>query len=330
MAAATCADVDLAKPQRLVQLLGAREFELAQELRNRRGIDAQALDLAVEHRPSLELVLRGLLLAKPGADFIAVAGTREKARLGRQPVARGMRGLPGDDLDHVAVLELIVERHDAAVDLGAATAMAQSRCARGRRNRAACRPRGRSTTSPWASARRCDRRTARRASGRGNRRRLRCRRGREQRAQLVDLALVGLIARAAFLVAPVRGDAELGVVVHVVRADLNLERLAPGTDHRGMDRAVVVVLRAWRCSRRTPRGCSATARARCRARRSSRRSSRPRCAPRAHRRAARRPAACAASCARCCRCAWAGRRPRRCDARPRAVRAASSAQTSSM
>ena len=50
-------------------------------------------------------------------------------------------------------------------------------------------------------------------------------RGREQRAQLVDLALVGLIAAAALLVAPVRGDAALGIGVHFVGADLNLDRL---------------------------------------------------------------------------------------------------------
>ena len=56
--------------------------------------------------------------------------------------------------------------------------------------------------------------------------------GRQQRAQLVDLALIGLIAAAAFLVAPVRRDAALRIGVHLVGADLDLDRLGAGTDAR--------------------------------------------------------------------------------------------------
>ena len=47
----------------------------------------------------------------------------------------------------------------------------------------------------------------------------------------------------AFLVAPVRGDAELGVLVHLVRADLDFDGLAFRPDHRGVQRAIVVRLR---------------------------------------------------------------------------------------
>ena len=65
----------------------------------------------------------------------------------------------------------------------------------------------------------------------------------KQRAQLVDLAFIRLIGSAAFLVAPMRRDAPLGMSVHVVGADLNFDRLVPGTEHRGMNRAVHVVLR---------------------------------------------------------------------------------------
>jgi hypothetical protein len=50
------------------------------------------------------------------------------------------------------------------------------------------------------------------------------------------------VGLAAFLVAPVRGDAELGVLVHLARADLHFERLALRADHRGVQRAVVVAL----------------------------------------------------------------------------------------
>ena len=67
--------------------------------------------------------------------------------------------------------------------------------------------------------------------------------GCEQRAQLVDLALVRLIAAAAFLVAPMRGDAALGIGVHLVGADLDFDRLVAGTEHGGVNRAVQIVLR---------------------------------------------------------------------------------------
>ena len=67
--------------------------------------------------------------------------------------------------------------------------------------------------------------------------------GRQQRAQLVDLAVIGLVASPAFLIAPVRGNAPLGIGVHLVGADLNLDRLVAGSDDRGVDRAIQIVLR---------------------------------------------------------------------------------------
>ena len=45
------------------------------------------------------------------------------------------------------------------------------------------------------------------------------------------------------LVEGVRRDAELGDLVHVDGADLQLDALLAGTDHRGVDRAIVVLLR---------------------------------------------------------------------------------------
>ena len=56
----------------------------------------------------------------------------------------------------------------------------------------------------------------------------------------------GIAARAllrALLVPPMRGDAVFGMLVHLARADLHLERLAFGTDHRRVQRSVVVGLR---------------------------------------------------------------------------------------
>ena len=50
-------------------------------------------------------------------------------------------------------------------------------------------------------------------------------------------------AAVLLLVLPVRGDAALGDAVHVVRADLDLDALAPGPDDRRVERLVHVRLR---------------------------------------------------------------------------------------
>ena len=67
--------------------------------------------------------------------------------------------------------------------------------------------------------------------------------GLEQLAQPDDLLLVGRVGASAFLVAPVRGDAQLGVLVHLARADLDFERQLARADHRRVQRAIGVVLR---------------------------------------------------------------------------------------
>ena len=62
----------------------------------------------------------------------------------------------------------------------------------------------------------------------------------EQLAHPLEVALVALVADAAFLVLPVRGDAFLGHPVHLDRPDLHLERHAVLADHRGVQRLVAV------------------------------------------------------------------------------------------
>ena len=52
-----------------------------------------------------------------------------------------------------------------------------------------------------------------------------------------------LFVRGALLVAPVRGDAELGAPVHLEGADLHLDGLAARSDHRRVQRLVEVELR---------------------------------------------------------------------------------------
>ncbi len=67
--------------------------------------------------------------------------------------------------------------------------------------------------------------------------------GIEQAAGPLDLAFPGGVARPAFLVPPVCRDAEFGVLVHLVRADLHLDHAVLRADDSGVDRTVVVVLR---------------------------------------------------------------------------------------
>ena len=65
----------------------------------------------------------------------------------------------------------------------------------------------------------------------------------QPRDLLVERRVVAHAVPAAFLVAPVRGDAVLRVLVHLPRADLHLERLVAGPDDRRVQRPVVVGLR---------------------------------------------------------------------------------------
>ena len=65
----------------------------------------------------------------------------------------------------------------------------------------------------------------------------------QPRDLLVERGIGALRLAAAFLVAPVRGDTVLGMLVHLEGADLHFERLVLGSDHRRVQRAVVVGLR---------------------------------------------------------------------------------------
>ena len=64
----------------------------------------------------------------------------------------------------------------------------------------------------------------------------------QQLAQPGDFLVVAVLGGrlAAFFVAPVGGDAKLGVVVHFARPDLNFNRPAVGTMHGRVQRAIVV------------------------------------------------------------------------------------------
>src|SRR3546814_10995817 len=60
---------------------------------------------------------------EPRAHLLARTRAGEESVGRHQPVATRFGHLAGEDLDPVAALQLVVERHDPAVDLGAAAAM---------------------------------------------------------------------------------------------------------------------------------------------------------------------------------------------------------------
>ena len=185
---------------------------------------------SVSSRVSRENHWRILLRARDDAASESQSRDGPRPRLGRE------------DLDEVAALQLVVEGHDAAVDLGADRAVPDVRV---------------------HGVREVDRRRA-------GRQRLHVALGREHvdlvreevRVERLDeLARIGLVrlpvdelahprrpllvalAALALLVDPVRGDAELGLPVHLARPDLDLERLPLGPDHRRVQRPVAVELR---------------------------------------------------------------------------------------
>ena len=168
-------------------------------------------------------VLVALLALEPGPDLLAgVAGPDDV-----QPVARrSVLALGRDDLDDVAVLEPVVERDEPVVDLGADAAMADV------------------GVDPVGEVER--RRAGRQVldvAARGEHEDLVLEDveldpldelGRvgdlalpvHELAQPGELGVVLAIGPAAFLVAPVGGDADLADLVHRVGPDLDLERLA--------------------------------------------------------------------------------------------------------
>ena len=156
-----------------------------------------------------------------------------------QPVAARARALDlaGEDLDGVARRERGVERHEAAVDPGADAPVADvgvdrvgevdRRGAGGERDDLAL---GREDEDLVVLE--VDLQRLHELAGVGG------------LLLPVDHALQPeqVLGRLALLVAPVRGDAVLGAPVHLLGADLHLDRLARRPDDRGVQRLVEVEL----------------------------------------------------------------------------------------
>ena len=84
-----------------------------------------ALQLALDDRAALRQRLLELLRLEPLPHLGPRAMAVHVAELGIEPVARRPALLGRDDLDLLAVLQRVVERHHRAVDARAAAAMAE-------------------------------------------------------------------------------------------------------------------------------------------------------------------------------------------------------------
>src|SRR4029077_2563719 len=184
--------------------------------------------------------------AKPRPHLATAAGRGEVSLLRREPVAARRLVLAGDDLDDLAVGEHVAERHDASVHLRTPAAMAEGgvhlvgeierRSATRQIDHFTLRGEHVHPILEELRAHAFDE-IAVGLGAFGN-----ALLGLEQPPYPFDLALIVGIAYAAFLVRPVRRDAELGVLLHLRGTDLHLDALRQRSDHRGVDRAVAVAL----------------------------------------------------------------------------------------
>jgi hypothetical protein len=147
--------------------------------------------------------------------------------------------LAGDDLDDVATCERVVERRDAAVDPGSAATLAQAAVDMEREvqwgaafrqvDHLALRRHGVDAIFEQADA------DARQLVGIDPA-------ALQQLSYGQDLLVIAPVGTAAFLVAPVRGDTQLGLVLHLLRANLHFQRAPVGSIHSRVDGLVVVAL----------------------------------------------------------------------------------------
>ena len=195
-------------------------------------------ELAFDDRPSVGERLVVLLVLEPLPNLGSGTVARDVAELRIQPVQRRPALLHREDVDALPVAQPMVQRNHLPVHARAAAAMAEIRVHR---------------------VREIDRRgTARQVDDLALRREHVDRVGEQAlleagqpfagvgdrvlpvedlpqpRDLLVEAGIAPGLAAAAFLVAPVRGHAVLGMLVHVAGADLHFERLAFGPDDGGV------------------------------------------------------------------------------------------------
>jgi hypothetical protein len=202
----------------------------------------QALELAFEDRATGGEVGGVVDVAEIGAHFLARPVRVQEPVLRTEPVAPRRDVLAGEDLHALAAARLMCERHDASVHLGAAAAVAYGGMhVIGEIQHGSA---VRQIEHLALGGQQVDAILEQIGAEAGEQGvivlavllRL------QQLAHPGDLALEAGVAAAAFLVAPVRSHAQLGVRVHVVAADLHFQGLALRPDHGGVQGLVVVAL----------------------------------------------------------------------------------------
>src|SRR4051794_12881348 len=232
---------DLRLAERDVEVLALLEAHLSDHVGEQRRAghllrrQARALHVLVQDLAAGALRVLAALALEPGADL----RLRARRLRERQPVARWPALLlRGQHLADVARLQLVVERHHLAVHLGADRAVphvrvdlvreVERRGARGERLHLALRREHEDLVLEEVDLQPRDELL----------RVLQVLLPLDQRVE--PLRLAGLVALV--LVEPVRGDAELGRLVHLARADLDLERPPLGPDHGRVEGLVHVEL----------------------------------------------------------------------------------------
>ena len=214
----------------------------------RQGIEIRVRETELTQLP-LQLLFAGdtVVILLQFAEPLPHLGTRSRrgqiTQRAHQPVAAGCRLAAGDDLDLHTGLQRAVEGINHTIDLGAAAAMTHFGVdpvgeveSGGAMRKIHYMPLGSEHINPLRSL--VDTQIVLHPAA----------------AQfLVPLqhlpqpgdTLLVIAARRVFpiLVTPMGTEPELGLVMHVLGADLNFHHPSPGPDHRGVQRAIAVALR---------------------------------------------------------------------------------------
>src|SRR5438067_10173827 len=234
---------ELAVPDRAHQIFGARVSVLVGDLLEVGGLhhlgegEVEAAELALQQIASDLQRSLALLLLDEAADLrLRPAGLHE-----REPVLVGPDVLAREDLHRIAVLQLVAQRHDLAVDLRPLAVGAHLGVdGVGEVDRTAALGKA----ADVALGREAEHLVGEEI----DLHRL------EELARVLEVLLplhelpqpgelLLVLGALAFLVGPVRGDALLRNLVHLLGAHLDLDAFSAGADHRGVQRLVHVRLR---------------------------------------------------------------------------------------
>ncbi|CRI65006.1 hypothetical protein THIOKS12210051 [Thiocapsa sp. KS1] len=236
-------DREVAAPDRGQEILAALEVEAGRELFEIRLLrDTQSAQLALQGDATALQMLIVVQLLEPLANAVAGARRGQIAMMRAEPIAAGGGVLLSQDLDGLAAVQLVVQRHDPPVDACAAAAIADLRV--DGVGEVECRGPLGQLDDLGLRGQHID--VDRLELGLE---------AFEEAAGLVAFVLelkpvahpddtpleLGVVA-LGLLVGPMGGDTELGMLMHLVGADLHLERLVLRTDDGRVERPIHVAL----------------------------------------------------------------------------------------